>query len=259
MSSGYDVLQPTDDDIQKLIMANAHLGSKNCNFQMKKYLFGRRKNGVHIIDIRKTWEKLVLAARIIVAVPDAKDVCVISGRNYGQRAVLKFSKHVGSHPIAGRFTPGTFTNQIQRAFQEPRLLIVTDPYVDHQPVREASYVNLPVIALCNTDTPLRYIDVAIPCNNKAIHSVGLIWWMLAREVLRLRGTLARADTWDIMPDLYFYRAPDEIERDEEVSLETGAGAVQDTGDNVLSEWDSPEVPVGEWTQPILRGDDWEGN
>ena len=49
-----------------------------------------------------------------------------------QRAVLKFANYTGAQPVAGRFTPGTFTNQIQAAFKEPRLLVVTDPRADHQ-------------------------------------------------------------------------------------------------------------------------------
>jgi small subunit ribosomal protein SAe len=52
------------------------------------------------------------------------------------------------------------------AFKEPRLVIVTDPVADHQPITEASYVNVPVIGFCTSDNPLRYLDIAIPCNNR---------------------------------------------------------------------------------------------
>lgn len=253
MSSGYAALKPTADDFEKLIMAKAHLGSKNCNHHMVKYVFRRRRNGVHVIDVRKLMEKLIFAARIIAAVPDAKDVCVVSERPQGQRAVLKFAKHIGAHSIAGRFGPGTFTNQIQKAFLEPRLLVATDPYVDQQPVRESAYVNLPTIALCNTDTPLRYVDVVIPCNNRAVHSIGLIWWMLAREVLRLRGNVPRDSEWEIMPDLYFYRSPEEIEREEQAAQEAAQAQLEEEGDNLVADWDAApadedwgQAPAEEW-------------
>jgi small subunit ribosomal protein SAe len=103
----------------------------------------KRLSGIHVINVGKTWEKLVLAARILATIDNPNDVCVISARPYGHRAVLKYAGLTGAQPIAGRFTPGNFTNYITRSFKEPRVIIVTDPRVDHQAIREAAYVNIP--------------------------------------------------------------------------------------------------------------------
>lgn len=246
------MLSLKEEDMLKTLAAGVHLGSTNVDFQMLQYVFKRKPDGIYIINLKKTWEKLLLAARAIAAIENPADICVISARPYGQRAVLKFASSTGSTPIAGRFTPGTFTNQIQAAFREPRLLVVTDPRIDHQPVTEASYVNIPVIAFCNTDSPLLHVDIAIPCNNKGPQSIGLMWWLLAREVLRLRGTISRDHPWEIMPDLFFYRDPEEVEKEEKEALERAKEELPVTQPDWNPEAGIPGAPdVSDWASETV--------
>jgi len=124
---------PKEDDIQKMLASDVHIGTTNLDPQMHNYVWKRRPDGHYIFNLGKTWEKLMLAARVIVAIENPQDVCVISARTWGQRAVLKFAGFIGAQAISGRFTPGTFTNQQQQKdYKEPRLLIVTDTRMDAQ-------------------------------------------------------------------------------------------------------------------------------
>ncbi|KAI6197326.1 ANAPC4-WD40 domain-containing protein [Aphelenchoides besseyi] len=241
MSGGHSELKLNPNDAYKLLVCDTHLGVSTVDFQSQQYVFKRRADGINLINLEKTWEKLLFAARAIAAVENPAEVCVVSARPYAQRALLKFAAHTGATSIVGRFVPGSFTNQIQKNFKEPRLIIVSDPRVDHQAINEASYVNIP-----------------------GIQSIGLMWWLLAREVLRLRGKII-VNTTDfmleekvIMPDLYFYRDPEE-QKKEEIGEEIEEKRDVFAEGNLKTEDFNPSVPG---TEPMKmdfqyqRIDDW---
>jgi len=203
-------LSPKEEDIKMLIIAGCQYGGKKITKQMKKYVYTVRKDGIAIFDVNKIYEKIQVAARIIASV-DPDSVISVSSKEAGQRAVYKFGHFTKTQTVTGRWSPGMLTNQTTKKFIEPRLLIVTDPRTDYNAILESSYVNIPVIAICNTDNMLKYVDCAIPCNNRHPKSVAMIWYLLTKAVLEIKKD---TENFEKNPSAYYNVEMDKNKKDE---------------------------------------------
>ncbi|KAI8366217.1 ribosomal protein S2, flavodoxin-like domain-containing protein [Blakeslea trispora] len=225
-----------------MLSAKCHLGTQNLNHRMKPYVFTRRADGVHLIHLGKTWEKIMLAARILAILP-SESIYVTSSATQGRRPAIKLAHFLAGLSNQGRFVPGTFTNTLE----EVSCLVAMDPMTDYQAIKETGYCNMPVIALCNTHTSLRLIDVAIPCNNQGTQSIGLVCWLLARTVLRLRGQLDYKTAWDVMPDMFFYTEQPEERLVEEQEADQSNFYFAEQSNDMTTEWDAS--PAVQWDTP----------
>ena len=126
-------------------------------------------------------------------------------------------------------------------------------------MRETSYVGIPVIALCGTDNNSRFVDCAIPCNNRGKFSIGLMFWLLARELLRMRGdpTCLRTVEWKESVDLFFYRDADEIKRQQDAKLAKAQKAAR-AAQGMAAGGYQQDQPMDEYAQPMDEQDQGVG-
>ena len=160
-----------------------HIGTNQKSADMKKFLDTMREDssGLHLIDVHHTDSRIRVAAKVLSRY-DPERVLVVSARQYGQRPARKFAESIGSKRIVGRFIPGTLTNPRLRTYIEPEVILVTDPAADSQALSEAVSSGIPVVGICDA-------------NNKGRRSLALVYWLLAREMLKIRSSITDAD-WE---------------------------------------------------------------
>jgi len=170
------------------LTSGVHIGTQQKSADMRQFIFKVRNDGLYVLDIKKTDERIRYAARIL-AQYEPKDIMVVSARQYGQKPVKVFAKTIGCFQMAGRFVPGSMTNPDLPHFFEPRLLLLTDPAADQQALREGLNIGIPIIGLCDANNETKNVDLIIPANNKGRRSLAIVYWLLAREILKARGTI----------------------------------------------------------------------
>ena len=168
--------------------SGVHIGTRQKTADIKEFIYKVRNDGLYIIDVKKTDERIKAAAKFL-AKYDPPQILAVSVRQYGQKPVRKLGETTGIQILDGRFQPGTLTNPNAKTFLEPEIILLTDPLADIQALHEAKNIGIPVLALCDTNNETKYIDYVIPTNNKGRRALALIYWLLARAILRERGKI----------------------------------------------------------------------
>jgi len=172
--------------LDEYLSNGVHVGLKYKTADMRPFIYKIRPDKLCVFDIQKIDERIRVAAKFIASY-DPKDVLVVSNRVYGRTPIKKFGEYTGCKVILDRFVSGSLTNPNIKTYIEPKLLVATDPTADKQAIKEASDMGIPIVAICDTNTRTRNIDLVMPSNNKGKNALALVYWILAREVLRERG------------------------------------------------------------------------
>jgi small subunit ribosomal protein S2 len=180
-----ELLLPRDT----MLSAGIHIGTRMKTKDMEPFIYRVRPDGLFVLDVQRTDERIRVAAKFLARFEPEK-IAVAASRLYAHEPIKKFSVLTGATPVVGRFIPGLLSNPLYAKRIDPEVIVVSDPRADAQAVREASKVGIPIVALCSTDNEFAGVDLVIPTNNKGRRALAVIFWLLARQILRERGELS---------------------------------------------------------------------
>ncbi|MCK5548822.1 MAG: 30S ribosomal protein S2 [Thermoplasmata archaeon] len=170
------------------LSAGVHIGMKSCTKYLKQFVYKIRDDGLAVFNLRMVDARIVTAAAFLSRF---ENMLIISRKTNAAEAINKFAEVVGCKCISGRFSPGTLTNPSYRDFCEPDVVVLIDPLVDEQAVREAKKKRIPVVTFCDTFNEAADMDLIIPTNNNGKKAIALILMLLAKEILKKKGKIKK--------------------------------------------------------------------
>jgi small subunit ribosomal protein S2 len=171
--------------LDNYLKAGLHIGTKFRTKYMAPFIYKIRPDGLAVLNVQSINDRIDVASKFL-AQYEPGEILVACRRENGWKAVELFSKLTGIRAIIGRYSPGMLINPDGKNFTEIKLLLVADPWPDRNIVKDANQIGIPVVACCDTNNTSNDIDLIIPCNNKGKKSLGLLFYILTKQYLKLR-------------------------------------------------------------------------
>lgn len=165
------------------LVSGIHIGMKLRTEDMKEFIYKIRPDGLAVLNLGKIDERIRIAAKFLAKF---KRIIIAGKKTPVGEGIKKFAELINADAVVSRFLPGTLTNPSFRKYFEADVILIVDPMIDHQALQEAVKARVPVIAICNTFNETRDIDLIIPANNKGKKALAMLFWLLAREILKER-------------------------------------------------------------------------
>ncbi len=182
-----------------LIASGIRIGTNVATKHMKQFISRTREDGLNILDLSKTLSRIEVAGKFLSRF-DPKKIVIYTSREAAFTPVSKFAELTGVNVVTGRLLPGTLTNPYLPEYKNVDVVMLVDPAVDKQAIEEAIRINIPVVAICDSNNVTTYVDLIIPANNRGRKSLAMIFWLLARSYLISAGTLSPEESMKYTPE-----------------------------------------------------------
>ena len=213
--------------MRQLLDAGVHFGhqTRRWNPKMKRYIITER-NGIYIIDLQQTLTYIDSAYEFVKeTVAHGGNILFVGTKKQAQEAVATEAERVGMPYVNHRWLGGMLTNfqtvhkrlgrlkelqamdvlmltrerqKLERVLggisdmnKVPSAIWIVDTNKEHIAVSEAQKLNIPVVAILDTNCDPDVVDYPIPGNDDAIRSAALLTGVIASAVED--GKKARAE------------------------------------------------------------------
>jgi small subunit ribosomal protein S2 len=208
--------------LEEMLKAGMHFGHRTNRWhpKMKEYIF-TTKNGIYILDLKKSQKKLVEALEFMAKlVAENKSILFVGTKNQVSGPMKKMAEEINQPYIVGKWLGGYLTNfqvvkksvkkyldltekkdsgRLEKYTKKERLefdreisklkervdgltaltklpdaLFVWDIKEEETAIKEARQVNIPIIAICDTNVNPELVNYPIPANDDATKTVTLV-------------------------------------------------------------------------------------